>query len=207
MEQSASYWDRAAHNYSQLPAVDEDADRKKLRITRDYLRPDMEILDLGCGTGSTAIALAPFVRRIDAIDFSTRMIDIAEAKAEAANIDNVVFDVSKIDHFVVPDQTFDAVLGLGILHLLSNKEEVIAKVHRWLKPGGTFITSTVCLGESMGYFKLIGPVCRLFGVIPLVKVFTARELATAIGEAGFDIDYEWQPKYGRSAFIVAKKVG
>jgi len=60
--------------------------------------------------------------------------------------------------FVLADQTLDAVLGLSILHLLDNKEEVIAKVHRTLKPGGIFVTSTACIGDTMMRFlKFIVP--------------------------------------------------
>lgn len=45
-----------------------------------------------------------------------------------------------------------------------------------LKPGGVFVTSTVCLGDTMKFFKLIGPVGRFLGLMPLVKVFTIADL-------------------------------
>ena len=46
------------------------------------------------------------------------MIEIAKGKAAANNVKNVTFERSSIDEFGVPNQTFDAVLGLSILHLL-----------------------------------------------------------------------------------------
>ena len=65
------------------------------------------------------------------------MLEIAQGKADANNVKNITFERSDIDEFSVSDQTFDAVLGLSILHLLENeKEEVISKVHKMLKPGG-----------------------------------------------------------------------
>ena len=88
----------------------------------------MEVLEFGCGTGSTAITHAPYVKHIQATDISSKMIEIAQGKADANNIENITLKKSSIDEFRVSDQTFDVVLGLSILHLLKNKEEVIARV-------------------------------------------------------------------------------
>ena len=208
MGQTARFWDRHAEGYAKRPVADQAAYEKKLQITRDYLRPDMEVLEFGCGTGTTAIIHAPYVKHIRAIDISAKMIEIARRKAAAAKVDNITFDVSTVEDFTAPDESFDAILGLNILHLLENKEAVIAKIHKMLKPGGVFVTSTVCLGETMKFFKFIGPIGRFLGLMPLVKVFTRKELEDSLTDAGFAIDRLWQPvtdkgKF-RGVFIVAK---
>lgn len=205
MDQSIKFWDKIADRYSKQPIADEAAYQKKLQVTRGYFHPDMEVLEIGCGTGSTAILHAPDVKHIQAIDISSRMIEIAQGKADAEGIENVTFEQSTIDEFSVPDRIFDAVLGFSILHLLDNKDEVIAKVHRMLKPGGIFVTSTVCLGDRMKFFKVIAPIGEFLGLMPLVRVFTVKELGVSLTDAGFKIDYEWQPRKGKAAFIVAKK--
>ena len=105
----------------------------------------------------------------------------------------------------IPDQTLDLVLGLSILHLLEDKEAAIAKVDHMLKPGGLFVTSTACLGDTMGWFKLIAPIGKFLGFFPLVKVFTVKELADSLTSAGFEIDHQWQPGKGKAVFIVARK--
>ena len=207
MNRESRFWDRIATRYSKSPVSDEESYQKKLRVTREYLRPDMEVLEFGCGTGSTAIAHAPFVKHIQAIDISSRMIEIAQAKADANNIKNVTFKRSSIDEFSASDQTLDAVLGLSILHLLENKEEVMSKVHKMLKPGGIFVTSTVCMGNTMKYFKLIAPVGRFFRLLPLLRVFTTKELEHSLTHSGFEIDHQWQPGKDKSVFIVARKAG
>src|SRR5206468_2653218 len=140
------FWDNIAERYSKQPIADEAAYQKKLQVTREYFRPDMEVLEIGCGTGSTAIVHAPYVKHIRAIDFSSKMVDIAQAKARVRNINNVTFERATIDELGGPERTLDAVLALSVLHLLGNKEEVIAKVHKMLKPGGIFVTSTACIG-------------------------------------------------------------
>jgi len=206
MDQSNRFWDRLAERYSKQPIADEAAYQKKLQVTREYFRPDMEVLEFGCGTGSTAIAHAPYVKHIQAIDISSKMIAIAQGKADADNVANVTFKRSTIDEFGVSDQSLDAVLGLSILHLLENKQEVITKVHRMLIPGGIFVTSTACLGDTMMRFlKLVVPIGKFFGLMPLVKVFTTKELEDSLTDAGFEIDYQWQPGKGKAVFIVAKK--
>ncbi len=205
MNQSSRFWDRIAARYSKRPIADEAAYRKKLQVTREYFKPDMEILEFGCGTGSTASAHAPYVRHIQAIDISSKMLEIARCKADAEGISNISFEQSTIEKFSVPDQSLDAVLGLSILHLLDSREEVIGSVHKMLKPGGVFVSSTACIGDMMKFFKVIAPLGKFLRLMPLVRVFTAKELVNSLTDAGFAIDYQWQPGKGKSVFIVAKK--
>ena len=206
MDRESRFWDRIANRYAKSPVADEKAYQEKLRVTREYLRPDMEILEFGCGTGSTAIVHAAYVKHIQAIDISGKMIEIAQRKADANEIKNITFQRSGIDEFSAPEQTLDVVMGHSILHLLRNKEEVMLKVHKILKPGGVFVTSTVCMGNTMKYFKLIAPIGKFFGLLPVLKIFTTQELARSITDAGFEIDHQWQPGKD-SVFIVAKKAG
>ena len=209
MSQSVKFWDKIADKYSRQPIADEASYQKKLKITQDYFKPDMKVLELGCGTGSTAILHSPYVKHIRAIDFSSEMIEIAKGKAEAQNIDHVTFEQLTIEELKVEDCSYDAVLGLNLLHLLENKETAITKVYQMLKPDGIFVTSTVCLGDTMQWFKMIVPMGRFFGLMPLVKVFTTKELSDILTDTGFEIDYHWQPSNSQGVFkgefIVAKK--
>jgi len=205
MAPSPKFWNRIAERYSKRPITDEAAYRKKLAITRGYFRPDMEVLEFGCGTGSTALLHAAYVKHIRAIDISAKMLEIARRKAAAENITNVAFDCAAIDDLRVAGQSLDAVLGFSILHLLENKEAVIGKVYDMLKPGGVFVTSTACLGDSMNFFKFIAPVGKFFGLMPLVRIFTAQELENSLKNAGFQIDHEWRPGKNKMVFIVAQK--
>jgi len=205
MVDPSRFWDRIAERYAAKPVADEATYEKKLQVTRGYFRPDSRVFEFGCGTGSTAIAHAPWVGRIHAIDASSKMIEIARTKAAAQHIENVTFEQSTIERIRVREESFDVVLGLSILHLLDNKEEAIATTHRMLEPGGIFVTSTPCIGDTMKFFKIIAPIGRCFGLMPLVKVFTTEELVASLTDAGFQIDHRWQPGKGKAVFIVAKK--
>ena len=202
---SARFWDRHAEGYAKRPISNEAAYQRKLAITREYLRPDMNLLEFGCGTGSTALVHAPHVRHIQAIDVSAKMLEIARGKADAGNITNVTFQQASIESYDAPDASYDMVLGLSILHLLADMDAAIAKVHRMLKPGGLFVSSTACLGDRMAYFKLIAPVGRWVGLMPLLRIFTVRQLEEALQRGGFEIEQKWAPEKAISIFIAARK--
>jgi len=205
MDRSAKFWDRISKRYSKQPVADEESYQKKLQVTREYFRPDMEVLEFGCGTGSTAIVHAPFVKHIQAIDVSPKMIAIAQGKADAEHIKNVIFDCLTLGELNVPDSSVDVVMGHSILHLLENWEETITSVYKMLKPGGVFVSSTTCIGDSMKFFKFIAPVGKFLGLMPLIKIFTTKELENGISAAGFEIVHQWQPGKNKAVFIVAKK--
>ena len=205
MEKSTNFWDRIAERYSKKPVADEAVYQEKLRITREYFQPHMEVLEFGCGTGSTAIAHAPHVKHIQAIDSSSKMIEIARGRASAENIGNVNFTRSTMDDFNVADESLDAVLGLSILHLLDNWEDVIARVYKMLKPGGVFASSTACIAEMMRIFRIILPIGNFLGLMPKVLIFTTKELKDSLTHAGFEIERQWQPGKGKAVFIVARK--
>ena len=165
----------------------------------------MEVLEFGCGTGSTALLHAPYVKHILATDISSKMIEIAQGKADAQNVKNITFECAAIDTFSLTDQTMDAVLGLNILHLVENRDEIIAKIHKMLKPDGVFVTSTACIADMMRIFRLVVPIGGFLRLIPLVQVFTTKDLEASLTHAGFVIDYQWQPGKNKAVFIVAKK--
>ncbi len=205
MDHSSRFWDRIAERYAKRPVADEATYAKKLQITRSYLQPEMEVLELGCGTGSTAIAHAPHVKHIHAIDLSSKMIGIAQRKANAENVGNITFAQSSIKALDMPDQSLDVVLALSVLHLIENKEEVILNIQNLLKPGGIFVSSTACIADSMRFFKYVAPIGNFLRLIPLVKVFSAQELVQSLTCAEFEIDHQWCPGKGNAVFIVAKK--
>ncbi len=205
MAQPSRFWDRHAKGYAKRSVGDEAAYQRKLKVTQDYLTLDMEVLEMGCGTGTTALIHAPFVKHITGIDISRNMLEIARAKAESGNVKNVTFQQSSVDGLETPDASYDVVMAHSILHLMENKEAVIARVHRMLKPGGVFVSSTACLGGRVPVLRAILPVGRFLGLLPLVKFFTVEELEGDLTDAGFRIDHQWQPGKSKAVFIVATK--
>jgi ubiquinone/menaquinone biosynthesis C-methylase UbiE len=202
------FWDRIARRYSRAPVADEAAYQEKLRKTREYLTPDTEVFEFGCGTGSTAVYHAPYVKRILAIDVSSKMIEIARAKAESKGIDNVSFEVGSIEDFEAAEESYDVVMAHSILHLLKDRSRALAKVHSMLKPGGTFVSSTGCV-QNVFLRKAIGlafSLVSLTGFMPYINISSAEQLVRSIEEAGFHIEHQWRPDRNAALFLIAKKI-
>ncbi len=205
MKDGARFWDKRAENYAERPIADPETYEKKLEITRTFFRPDSEVLEMGCGTGSTALTHAPYVKHILATDISPAMIGIARRKAEEGRVDNVTFETRAVADHDLGESRYNAIMALNLLHLLEDPEAAIAAVYRGLKPGGVFITSTACIGDMSWYFRFIAPVGQFLRLFPPIRVFTQAQLKQSHIDAGFEIDQQWLPKKNAAAFIVAIK--
>ena len=204
MPTSPRFWNLIAGRYARTPVADEAAYQHKLAATRRLLSPEMAVLEFGCGTGTTALQHAPFVRRYTGIDFSPKMIAIARDKATAAGQTNLSFEVARIEEWTAPDHSYDAILGMSILHLREDKEAVLTKVHRLLKPGGLFVSSTVCATDMPRIVTWILRVGNALGLLPLVRRFSDSDLVASHIEAGFVIKDRWRPGPGKAVFLVAQ---
>ncbi|MEM6850274.1 MAG: class I SAM-dependent methyltransferase [Pseudomonadota bacterium] len=205
MTDETKFWDKMAERYFAKPISNPEVYEEKLRLTQALMHPDMEVFELGCGTGGTAIRHSGFVKHIRATDVSEAMLTIARRQAEEAGVQNVVFERIEISgHDEAPD-TYDMVLGLSILHLLRNPEDIMRRIYRWLKPGGYFVSSTACLGDKMPWFRFVGPIGRAIGIMPYVNVFKAEKLIADFNEAGFAIATNWRPDGGLGVFVIAQK--
>lgn len=206
MSESDKFWDGVAERYAKNPVADEATYQKKLAETRSFLTPNMRVMEFGCGTGTTAVHHAPYVQHIDAIDISEKMLDIGREKARDAGIENITFTRGTLTEFAAADASFDAVLGLNVLHLIADREAVIAEVARILKPGGVFVSSTVCLGQSyLRFIKLLAPLGKMLGLMPDIYVLTEEELAGEVTRAGFEIERQWHHgKNGIAVFMIAR---
>ncbi|MCR8725123.1 class I SAM-dependent methyltransferase [Frigidibacter sp. ROC022] len=204
MATSPRIWNWIARRYARQPVPDAAAYQRKLDQTRALLAPDMTLLEFGCGTGTTALHHAPHVARIDAIDFAEGMIAIAREKAAAAGAGNLRFEVATIEDWPAPDASYDMVLGMSILHLLAERRAVLARVHALLKPGGRFLSSTVCISDMGRLPRLLAPVLRGLGLIPVASL-AGETLLAEITAAGFEIEDHWRPGPGKPMFVVARR--
>lgn len=205
MAQASLFWDRLADRYAAQPIADEASYQIKLARTRTHLKPDMDLFEFACGTGGTAIRHAPHVRHVRAVDISERMLDHARQRAAEAGVTNIAFERGDFTGMAIPPSSYDMVLGLSILHLLKDERAVIARVHDILKPGGLFVSSTACLGDSMRLFGLIAPLGHWLGKLPYLNFMSHDHLRRTITGAGFTIEHDWRPDPKAAVFIIARK--
>lgn len=205
MQAAIRFWNRNARRYAARRIADQPAYERKLSITRQYLHADMRVLEFGCGTGSTALLHAPYVASYLATDVSEAMIDIAQARLAQAPLDNLRFETASLDT-LPPDERFDAVLGLNILHLLAHPGDAINAVYERLTPGGIFISNTACLQDTRRYLKPLLYIARLLGLAPPVTFLSRRQLEALMEAAGFHIHHRWTPDTSPDVyFVIAEK--
>ncbi|WP_417464364.1 class I SAM-dependent methyltransferase [Kordiimonas sp.] len=206
MSATAKFWNRMAKGYAKSSIADQASYEHKLELTRSYFTPETEVVEIACGTGSTALLHAPHVKHILATDISENMLAIAREKAATQNITNVTFECTPLEDLTVPDGSVDMVMAHSILHLLPKPEAAIAQAHRMLKPGGLFVSSTVCLQDGLGFFKYILPIARAIGYAPPhVGFMKGTELTAMIEQAGFSLEHNWRPAPKKAVFIIARK--
>lgn len=116
---------------------------RELTVDLAQLQPGESVLDVGCGTGSLAIAVK---RRLgtagtmQGIDAAPEMVARARQKAKAADVD-VEFRVAAVERLPYPDAQFDVVLSSLMLHHLpvDLRRPAFTEIRRVLKPGGRLL--------------------------------------------------------------------
>lgn len=209
MTADAVFWNKLADKYAAQPVGNPDAFERKIAITKSCLRPDDVVLNIGCGTGSLALRLAGDAAHVHGLDISSEMVRIANEKAAAQGVENVTFHNGPFDQSfeTFEDGSLDGICAYSILHLLEDRAAALAQIHKLLKPGGFFVSSTVCLGGTWVPYTPIIAVMRWFGKAPsVVRSFAPQTLMDELREAGFE-DIQ-RPDVGAKpmiAFLVARK--
>ena len=201
------FWDKVAAKYAKSPIKDMAAYEYTLGRTKSYLKKTDHVLELGCGTGSTALLLAENVKHIAATDISGKMIKIAQEKAHTQNIPNVNFRQMELCDLQQVDGGYDVILALNLLHLLETPQEAIKFLGGHLKKGGLFISKTPCLSSKAWLFTPMIKAMQFFGKAPYVGMLSVSGLDKMVMDAGFEIlekgDY---PNAPPSHYIVARKL-
>jgi len=207
MDRNRRFWNRTAERYFNQPIGDEASYEHKLEKTREYLTPQSEVLEFGCGTGGTAVKHAPFVKHYLATDLAEEMLAFGRERAREAGVENITFQRADFDMLDLEHDRFDVVLGMSIVHLMKDPDATIAKAFDVLKPGGVFITSTVCIIDGFWFLIPLLPFMQLFGLAPHVKLLTAGSVRRSMRKAGFQIEYDWRPGAQKALFLVCRKPG
>ncbi|SNX71596.1 ubiquinone/menaquinone biosynthesis C-methylase UbiE [Cereibacter ovatus] len=199
-----TFWDKVAVRYAARPVRDAAAYEETLADVAARLRPSDRVLEIGCGTGTTATRLGGGVAEWTGADFSPGMVRIAQAKPAPAGVRFILSDADT----VFDGSPFDAVCAFHLLHLVPDMRATLAHVHDHLKPGGIFISKTWCFADLGLGMRMLIPVLRAFGLFPPANRLKAADLRQAITAAGFEIEVD--RSFGRSPhcpYIVARKAG
>ena len=207
----ARFWDRIAPQYAADPIADLAGYEATLQRVQGLLSSQHDVLEIGCGTGSTALRLAPFTRSLLATDVSPQMIAIAHQRLAAQPTPPLRFAVADAEVAAFGPEAFDAVLAFNVLHLASSLGAALQRVVAALRPGGLLITKTACIAEMNPLIPYLAvPLMRALGRVPPVLCFDEQQLRLAMVQRGLLIVCaERHGTRGKDhrAFIVARKPG
>lgn len=203
---SQTFWDNMAERYAKRAVGDEASYAATLDISRGVLPKDASVLELGCGTGSTALLLADNVGAYLGTDISPKMIEIAQRKAADAGVTHVTFQVATAEADV--GTGYDAVLAFNLLHLLDNVPQVLAQAHGMLKSGGVIVTKSACLAEGVKRLLWLPiAIARLLGKAPKIAFHDRAQLDKMFTDAGFVIETaRMLPEGSANRVIVARRI-
>jgi ubiquinone/menaquinone biosynthesis C-methylase UbiE len=194
------HWARYYDLFGRLISFGRDKAIRQKLVDLAAPQPGEEVLDVGCGTGTLAIAIKPLVGvgEVHGIDASPEMIKVAKEKAEKASAE-IDFQMALIEAVPFPDGSFDLVTSSLMLHHLPDdlKRKGFAEIRRVLKPGGRFLAMDFAANSH-------GPVGHLLSIFghsrgePIVDVFTPM-----LKEAGFAEAKAIPTRHKNFAFIRA----
>jgi ArsR family transcriptional regulator len=108
--------------------------RVELQLLLGLLNPEWVVGDLGCGTGHFAAAIAPFVKKVIAVDESGPML--AAARARLASAGNVDLREGELELLPVHEMELDLGVLSMVLPYVAEPARVIGEAERALQPGG-----------------------------------------------------------------------
>jgi len=130
--------------------------RADLGAALALLDPDMIVGDLGCGTGSLALALAQHVAAVHAIDGSAAMLHAARERLGVRP--NVTVSEGSLEALPLADASLDAAVLMLVLHHVAEPSRVLREARRVLRPGGRLLITDMCAHEHEEYRLQMGHV-------------------------------------------------
>ncbi len=205
MTQSIAF-DRAATYYDDTrgfpPGIEQEAAATIVRA--GHLTTNSRILEVGIGTGRIALPLAKHVGAIHGLDLSPAMMLRLRTKQSDEPIFLAQGDATRLPY---ADHSFDAVVGVHILHLIPNWQGVLTELTRVLKPNAPFIQ---CWSKNNEVFKSLWAAWR--SAIPDIEAVdiglswdknddTLQSIGWRVGEVQ-TLDYT----YGRSPALFIQQL-
>ena len=128
--------------------------RPDLGAALAFLGDEWTVGDLGCGTGQLAAALAPFVRRVIAVDESKAML--GAARRRVARLDNVELRRGNLEALPLEDGELDAAALFLVLHYAVEPIRVLGEARRALRPAGGLIVVDMVPHDREEYRQRMG---------------------------------------------------
>ena len=143
-DKAAATYDAAADHFDDEPLSFWDLIGKRT-VSNLNLQAGAKVLDVGCGTGASALPAAQTVGKygfVVGIDLASRLLERARAKALAAGLDNVEFRRADMTALEYPNGSFDAVVSVFSIFFVPDMDGLVRELWRMVRPGGKLAVTT-----------------------------------------------------------------
>lgn len=115
------------------------------RITTNDL-----VLDVACGPGLVACALAPHAAHVTGLDMTPRMLEEARSLAARTGVTNVTWDIGTASSLPYADDAFSIVVTRYSLHHLADPAVALHEMFRVCRPGGRVVVADLSIPSPQG---------------------------------------------------------
>ena len=172
------------------------AGKIKEQIVTNFVRPDMAILDVGCGTGDLAVRAARVGALVTGVDISEGMLAVAQERVKKNGLENkVVLQHAGVDEIdsLFDEKSFDLITSTLVMSELYTEERewALKALSRILKPDGKLLVVSEVrpkhLLKRAIYYVLRLPLALITYLICQTGTKPVRNIADEMRRAGFEI--------------------
>ena len=182
MRNSQNFWDKNAGRYDRFMRKDTAAYEQLYELLRPVVR-QKTVLELATGTGLIAKHIVHSADHIEATDASQEMIELAKQGVKSAKL---YFSVQDMFHLPYADQSFDVVIVVNALHIVSEPEKALSEIRRVLKDDGVLVAPTFTHADNAFFGKVKAFFMKLAG-FPLHSKWTSHEYLAFLRENGWTV--------------------
>ncbi len=134
---------KQAGPFAALHTLRTDAEIIRLICEAAQVRPGAAVLDVACGPGLVALALAGSAGHVTGLDLTPAMLEKARELQRRAGLANLTWEVGRADALPYPEGRFDAVVTRFSFHHLTEPARALAEMVRAVRPGGRVVVCDV----------------------------------------------------------------
>lgn len=99
---------------------------------------DKNVLEIGCGIGTTTVSFAKEGANITAVDLSDVSVELCRQRLNVYGLEGTVLEANaeQLDETLITDKKFDLVYSFGVIHHTPNPKKVIKQISKFIKPNG-----------------------------------------------------------------------